>query len=161
MGQPCEFQVSGVFARATLARHPNANAELDLFPDGYITAKSAQVRKPHQVGPEVGPTSAFYSCIPRGMHGPTCTFWANMTPFSLQSWLPPKFQGEVCSPKYQCGKSVNLTLPAPKDEWHGMYQDYTVVSLWSRSDDISRASNGRELTMFVLRAGHRRFVRGI
>ena len=46
MGQPCEFQVSGVFARATLARHPNANAELDLFPDEYITAKSAQVRKP-------------------------------------------------------------------------------------------------------------------
>ena len=81
---------SGVFARATLARHPNANAELDLFPKGYITAKDAQ------------------------------------------TWLPPKFKGEVCSPKYQCGKSVNLTLPAPKDEWHGMYQDYTVVSLIHR-----------------------------
>jgi hypothetical protein len=30
-----------------------------------------QVRKtPRQVGPEVGPTSAVYSCIPTGMHGP-------------------------------------------------------------------------------------------
>jgi hypothetical protein len=27
-----------------------------------------------QVGPEVGPTSAFYSCIPTGMQGQTCSF---------------------------------------------------------------------------------------
>jgi hypothetical protein len=25
---------------------------------------------------------AFYSCIPTEMHGPTCVFWANLTPFS-------------------------------------------------------------------------------
>ena len=37
-----------------------------------------------QVGPEVGPTSAFYTCTPTGMHGPACIFWANLTPFSLQ-----------------------------------------------------------------------------
>jgi hypothetical protein len=36
------------------------------------------------VGPEVGPTSAFFSCIPAGMHGPTCIFWANLTPFPVQ-----------------------------------------------------------------------------
>ncbi len=36
-----------------------------------------------QVGPEVGPTSAFYRCVPRGMHGPTCILWANLTPFWL------------------------------------------------------------------------------
>jgi hypothetical protein len=35
------------------------------------------------VGPEVGPTSAFYSCINTITHGPTCIFWANLTPFSL------------------------------------------------------------------------------
>ena len=28
--------------------------------------------------------AAFSSCIPTGMHGPTCIFWANLTPFSLQ-----------------------------------------------------------------------------
>jgi hypothetical protein len=28
--------------------------------------------------------SPLYSCIPTGMHGPTCIFWANLTPFSLQ-----------------------------------------------------------------------------
>jgi hypothetical protein len=41
-----------------------------------------QARRRH-VGPEVGPTSAFYSCVPTGMHGLTCIFWANLTPFSL------------------------------------------------------------------------------
>ena len=40
-----------------------------------------EVRK---VGPEVGQTSAFYSCIPTRVHGPTCVFWANLTPFSLR-----------------------------------------------------------------------------
>ena len=30
-------------------------------------------------------------CIPTGMHGPTCIFWANLTPFSPQDldWSPP------------------------------------------------------------------------
>ena len=35
-----------------------------------------------QVGPEVGPTSAFSSCIPAGVHGPTGIFWANLMPSS-------------------------------------------------------------------------------
>jgi hypothetical protein len=35
-----------------------------------------QVRKTPSDGPEVGPTSAFSSCVPTGMHGPTrCIFW--------------------------------------------------------------------------------------
>jgi hypothetical protein len=42
------------------------------------------VRKTPTVGPEVGPTSAFYSCIPTGMHGPTYIFWANLTLCSLK-----------------------------------------------------------------------------
>jgi hypothetical protein len=37
-----------------------------------------------QFGPEVGPTSALYSCFATGMHGPTCIFWADLTAFSLQ-----------------------------------------------------------------------------
>jgi hypothetical protein len=28
----------------------------------------------------VGPISALSSCIPAGMHGPTCIFWADLTP---------------------------------------------------------------------------------
>ena len=35
--------------------------------------------KERQVGPAVGPTAAFSGCIPTGMHGPTCIFWANLT----------------------------------------------------------------------------------
>jgi hypothetical protein len=38
----------------------------------------AKVRERRQVGPEVGPTAAFYSCISTGMHGPICIFWANL-----------------------------------------------------------------------------------
>ena len=34
--------------------------------------------------PKSWPTAAFYSCIPIGMPGPTCMFWANLTPFSLE-----------------------------------------------------------------------------
>jgi hypothetical protein len=37
-----------------------------------------------QVGPEAGPTAAFSSCIPTGMHGPTRIFWADLTLCSLQ-----------------------------------------------------------------------------
>ena len=33
-----------------------------------------------------GQLQPFYRCIPTGMHGPTCIFWANLTPFSLQSY---------------------------------------------------------------------------
>jgi hypothetical protein len=29
-------------------------------------------------------TSALCSCIPTGMHGLTCIFWANLTPLSLK-----------------------------------------------------------------------------
>jgi hypothetical protein len=56
---------------------------------GIVADRSrvAQVRKMPNVGPEVGPTSAFSSCIPTGMHGPTCIFWANLTFFSLAAVL--------------------------------------------------------------------------
>ena len=30
---------------------------------------------------------SFYSCVPTGMHGPTCTFWANLTASSLEGDL--------------------------------------------------------------------------
>ena len=40
-------------------------------------------RERHRVGPEIGPTSAFSSYTPTGMHGPTCILWANLTHFSL------------------------------------------------------------------------------
>ena len=38
--------------------------------------------KARRVRPEVGPASAFSSCIPTGMHGPCCIFWANLTAFA-------------------------------------------------------------------------------
>jgi hypothetical protein len=52
-----------------------------------VIGQIKQVRKTpsrSSSGPEVGPTSAFYSCIPTEMHGPTCSFRANLTTVSLQ-----------------------------------------------------------------------------
>jgi hypothetical protein len=46
-------------------------------------AQHAPMREIRQVGPEVGPISAFYGCIPTGMHGPTRIVWAQLTPLSL------------------------------------------------------------------------------
>jgi hypothetical protein len=51
--------------------------------DVWTGAALGKVRK-SRVGPEAGPTSAFYSCIPTGMRGPTCVFWASLTPSLAQ-----------------------------------------------------------------------------
>ena len=37
-----------------------------------------QVRTATKLAQKLGPTSVFYRCIPTGMHGPTCIFWANL-----------------------------------------------------------------------------------
>jgi hypothetical protein len=37
-----------------------------------------------------GPNSAFSSCVPTEMHGPTCIFWANLAPFSLHHRAQPQ-----------------------------------------------------------------------
>ena len=49
---------------------------------------------------EAGPTSAFYSCIPTGMCGPTCIFWATLTHSSLlgQRRLPERPDGPLAPP---------------------------------------------------------------
>ena len=42
-------------------------------------------------------------------------------------WMTPEYNGTRCtSDRVECGKSVDVDQPAPSDEWHGMYQTYTV-----------------------------------
>ena len=53
--------------------------------DDKDTHRDVKVRMRRQVGPEARPTSAFYSYVPTGMHGPTCVSWANLTPLSLKT----------------------------------------------------------------------------
>jgi hypothetical protein len=51
-------------------------------PSPLSTARSSSARcGRRRVDPEVGPTPAFYRCIPTGMHGPTRIVRANLTPF--------------------------------------------------------------------------------
>lgn len=63
-----------------------------------VWGKTGQVRKApsSQAGPEAGPTSAFYSCVPTGVQGPTCTVWTNLTRCLLQ--------GAFAADALQCGK---------------------------------------------------------
>ena len=57
-----------------------------LISSEFGTPQVEPLRGRCQRGPEVGPTSALYSCIiiPTGMHGPACIFWADLTPVSPQ-----------------------------------------------------------------------------
>ena len=56
---------------------------------GDGTAAGGGGSEKDHVGPEVGPTSAFSSCVPTGIHGPTWIFWANLTPV-LSRWRPSR-----------------------------------------------------------------------
>ena len=57
------------------------------------------------------------SCICTGMHGSTCMFWANLTPFSLKG---------QANPWWTAGRPFTIVteiLPRLKFEacWHGQY----------------------------------------
>jgi hypothetical protein len=57
------------------------------------------------------------------MHGPTCFFWANQTPFSLQDILATykKDFAVVCHPKYKCWYT-----PEDEPEWAEKLFRYTL-----------------------------------
>jgi hypothetical protein len=95
--------------------------------------------KDAKLAQKLGETSVFSSCIPAGMHGPTCIFWANLTPFSLAAiWgimlffmgqcgyqvdeggagiTPQPILGYMANPyMYACGTvddSLSMTVPPP------------------------------------------------
>jgi len=75
------------------------------YGDEYARVRAVQARYPN-ANPEV-------DLFPKGY------ITANT------NWSLPEFNGQVCDPRKHCGKSVTLTKPAPVDEWHGMYQDWT------------------------------------
>jgi hypothetical protein len=49
----------------------------------YAAASRCQVRKTPCWPRSRSNFSLLFSCVPTGMHGPTCIFWANLTPFAL------------------------------------------------------------------------------
>ena len=50
-------------------------------------------------------------CPPCGISPPRLGY---VTDKAAQSWLPPKYHGQACDSRHQCGQSVNMTLPAPR-----------------------------------------------
>jgi hypothetical protein len=74
MVDPLEGGPGAVGTAGLRARLRAIVAALDADGDGKV--RRVEVRK--------RPTPAFYSCIPKGMHGPACIVWANLTPFSAE-----------------------------------------------------------------------------
>jgi hypothetical protein len=84
----CRMAVLGVWPWASFAQHYGKHDGLFDVIDGANLWVVPQVRETTPSCPAVGPTLlqlAFYSRILAGMHGPTRNFWANLTPFSLQT----------------------------------------------------------------------------
>ena len=85
------MQAAGGAEQEPAAGEPAAEPQRTLWDAVEEAGAPSREREGRQVGPEVGPTSAFYSCVPTGMHGPTCIFWANLTAFSLRATLHSSF----------------------------------------------------------------------
>jgi hypothetical protein len=94
----------GAASPTPTARPPRYWPRVLPRPSGPVLTKHSPECEQHQIGREVAPTSAFYGCMPTGMHGPTCIFWANLALFSLcgrhgAGWqqpglnMPPSRQG--------------------------------------------------------------------
>ena len=77
--------------------------------------------------PRSGPTSAFDS-IPTGMHGPTCMFWANLTPLSLKL-LPYRTIGRVSY--YEAASDRAKCTNEDNDKW-SWYNCRTEVEFYGR-----------------------------
>ena len=60
-------------ATVTVAVHEADNSNTPSEQDVKLAQKLGQLQP-----------STLYSCTPAGMYGPTCIFWANLRPFSLQ-----------------------------------------------------------------------------
>ena len=73
-----------------------------------------------QVGSEVGPTSAFNRCIPTGVRGRTCIFWANLTPFSLAAprLATPPSRARTATVRHRPARLAARSLepPTPAEE---------------------------------------------
>ena len=117
-----------------------------------IMGNCFQVRKTPRVGPEIGPTSAFYSCILTGMHGPACIFWANLTPSSLQH--------DVLYPDLTVNEHLQLFAGlkgVPGAERAGRIREaIAAVGLTEKADVISASLSGgmkRKLSLSIALIG--------
>jgi hypothetical protein len=90
---PLWVSVSNIVIMVRMSRVKEPNAERVPFLVCLARAEKKQQRvwddlerqvRKTPCRPEVGLASAFHRCIPTGMHGPTCIFWANLIPFSRQ-----------------------------------------------------------------------------
>jgi hypothetical protein len=67
-------------AGRALSAHRACQSEKDSWPPEVEPARVSETPcRPRRVGP----TPALYRCTPTRAHGPTCSFWADLTPSSL------------------------------------------------------------------------------
>ena len=80
---PVDFTLSLAQVETNLADGVNKADEVSKQA-AFSQANSLQVRKTPS-WPRCWANFSLYRCIPIGMHGPTCVFWANLTACSLQT----------------------------------------------------------------------------
>jgi hypothetical protein len=150
------------------ARHSSCRSRRRSTPRAAATRGTAtracppavtRVRRCQVLGPGVGPTSAFSSCLPTGMHGPPCSFRANLTrvppPGCAGIFLPfwgtcssfvQKSLPELTSfgPKCQAGAgSAPVPTPTPAASGSGGQYVRVALTLKPRSIPTVRARPGR------------------
>ena len=72
---------------------------------------------------QLGPASAFYSCIPAGMRGPTRIVWASLTPVSLQITMLNK--GLAMGDAVKCARPPTRCNSLPDPERTSVSQAYS------------------------------------
>ena len=121
-------------SRVTLARYPNANVEIDLFPVGYITAETAW-RPP--VFPPYN-TASSKPCVSAQqvlLSEMKLLFCDAMPLIPQPENLPRQDRDKIQGRLYkkgrflaQCGVSFNVTIPAgahASDDWKGIFANWT------------------------------------
>jgi hypothetical protein len=92
-------------------------------PGGGGRGASRAERERRRVGPEVGPTSALYSCTPTGMHWRTCIFLTNLTAFSvglIRCASLVNVRGEVREIEMRAAAKVQATPSKPGEAEAGI-----------------------------------------
>ena len=105
------------------------------------------MRKPPSLPRSWANFSPFYRCIPMGMHGPTCIFWANLTPFSLARrtrYLSRRHRSRTMYDRMSmpwCGcqgtsKPASVSLPCAPADGMGLIDQHQPIDLTAHQTPV-------------------------
>ena len=89
------------------------------------------------------------------MPGPTCIFWANLTPFSLQA-NASLARSHVAKPNPHAARGLALLAPSAEKAWSWYQAAWAAMSVWPAADPLREAvadSLAREICEFTRSTG--------